>query len=47
MAWWRQAGANYLRFSQVAAATVRRAVKADLQAASAAAAEKSVVIKKH
>lgn len=46
-AWWRAAGLNYLRVSQVAASATRRALRPELQKAAADRALKSVVIKKH
>ena len=43
-AWWR-ATANYIRYSQVAAAAARRALKPELKAGVKAASERSTVVK--
>jgi len=42
MSYWRTAGLNYIRFSNIAAKVVRRALKQDLRAEAAKRDESSI-----
>ena len=46
MSWWKAAGINYIRYSQVTSGVVRKIVKPDLRKAAAERGELNISIKK-